>query len=96
MMLQPIAQIYRIACREIPLAPDEKVLFMRLLREISVNAARSRKAWTLKEDFISLWWISIGRFPSLTEPLVCEIIVNWVSKHLPFELTDSDYQFLVN
>lgn len=91
-----ISKTYRQACREIPLLPEEKVLIMRLLREISVNAVRSRKAWTLKEDFISLWWISIGRFPSLTEPLVCEIIVNWVREHLPFELTDADYHFLVN
>lgn len=96
MMLQPISQIYRLACREIILDREQKALFMRLLREISVNAARSRKAWTRKEDFISLWWISIGRFPSLTEPLVCETIVDWVKEHLPFELTDSDYHFLVN
>lgn len=91
-----ISKTYRQACREIPLLPEQKVLFMRLLREISVNAVRNRKAWTLKEDFISLWWISIGRFPSLTEPVTCEIIVDWVRKHLPFELTDSDYHFLVN
>jgi len=80
----------------IALPPEQKILFMHLLREISVNAVRSRKAWTLKEDFISLWWISIGRFPPLTEPLVCEIIVDWVREHLPFELTDLDYHFLVN
>lgn len=96
MMLQPISQIYRLACREIMLPSEEKVLFMRLLREISVNAARSRKAWTVKEDFIALWWISIGRYPSLTEPLLCEVIVDWVRKHLPFELTDSDYHFLID
>lgn len=96
MMLQPISQIYRLACREIVLEPEQKVFFMRLLREISVNAARSRKAWTVKDDFVTLWWMSIGRFPSLTEPLVCETLVDWVRKHLPFELTESDYQFLVN
>ena len=91
-----ISITYRQACREIELAPEQKILFMRLLREISVNAVKSHKAWTLKEDFISLWWISIGRFPALTEPATCEIIVDWVRKHLPFELTDSDHQFLVN
>jgi len=91
-----ISKTYRQACREIALPPEQKILFMHLLREISVNAVRSRKAWTLKEDFISLWWISIGRFPPLTEPLVCEIIVDWVREHLPFELTDLDYHFLVN
>jgi len=94
--MEYISKTYRQACREIALPPEQKVLFMSLLREISVNAARGRKAWTRKEDFISLWWISIGRFPSLTEPLVCEVIVDWVRKHLPFELTDSDYHFLVN
>jgi len=96
MMLQPISQIYRLACREIVLSPEHKELFMRLLRDISVNAARSRKAWTIKKDFMAIWWMSIGRFPSLTEPEVCVIIVEWVRQHLPFELTDSDYEFLVN
>ena len=94
--MEYISKTYRQACREISLPPEQKVLFMSLLREISVNAARSRKAWTRKEDFISIWWISIGRFPSLSEPLICEIIVDWVRRHLPFELTDSDYHFLVN
>jgi len=94
--MEYISKTYRQACREISLPPEQKVLFMHLLREISVNAARSRKAWTIKEDFISLWWVSIGRFPSLTEPKVCETIVDWVKTHLPFELTDSDYHFLVN
>ena len=96
MMLNPIGKTYRLACREIILKPEQKMLFMRLLREISVNAARGRKDWTQKEDFIALWWVSIGRFPSLTEPVVCETIVDWVKQHLPFELTDSDYRFLVN
>lgn len=96
MMLQPISQIYRLACREIVLEPEQKVLFMRLLRDISANAARSRKAWTQKEDFITLWWMSIGRFPSLMEPRVAQTIIDWVSVHLPFDLTQTDYQFLVN
>jgi hypothetical protein len=96
MMLHPISKTYRLACREITLPPEQKLLFMRLLREISVNAAKSRKAWTIKEDFIALWWISIGRFPVLTEPMVCELIVDWVREKLPFELNDSDYQFLIN
>ena len=96
MMLMPISQIYRLACREMILPPEQKALFMRLLREISVNAAKSRKAWMVKEDFIALWWISIGRFPELTEPLVCETIVSWVKQYLPFELTESEYHFLIN
>lgn len=96
MMLQSISQIYRRACREIPLTGDEKAVFMRLLREISVNAARGRKAWTIKEDFITLWWTSIGRFPVLTEPLHAEIVVAWVRSYLPFELTESECEFLTN
>jgi len=95
-MLIPISQVYRRACREIILLPEQKALFMRLLREISVNAARSRKAWSVKEDFITLWWMSIGRFPALMEPAVCEKIVDWVKVYLPFELTEGDYQFLLN
>jgi len=96
MMLMPISQIYRLACREMILPPEQKALFMRLLREISVNAAKSRKAWMVKEDFIALWWISIGRFPALGDPAICEMIVNWVQRYLPFELTESEYQFLIN
>lgn len=94
--MEYISKTYRKACREISLPPEQKALFMCLLREISVNAVRSRKAWTIKENFISLWWVSIGRFPSLTEPLVCAVIVNWVRENLPFELSDTDYHFLVN
>ena len=94
--MEYIGKTYRQACREISLPLEQKVLFMSLLREISVNAAKSRKAWTRKEDFISIWWVSIGRFPSLSEPLICKIIVDWVRQHLPFELTDTDYHFLVN
>jgi hypothetical protein len=94
--MEYISQAYRKACREIALSPEQKMLFMSLLREISVNAVRSRKAWTQKEDFISLWWISIGRFPSLTEPVAAAVIVNWVRANLPFELTDADHQFLLN
>lgn len=94
MMLQPISQIYRHACREIPLSGDDKAVFMQLLREISVNVARSRKAWTIKDDFITLWWMSVGRFqPGL---LPAKIILDWVRVYLPFELTDTDYHFLVN
>jgi len=96
MMLQPISQLYRHACREIPLTGGEKALFMRLLREISVNAARSRKAWTIKEDFITLWWMSTGRFPVAAEQLSVGIILDWVRTYLPFELTDAEYEFLAN
>jgi hypothetical protein len=95
-MLQSISQIYRLACREIKLAPDEKTVFMRLLREISVNAARNRKAWMIKEDFITLWWMSIGRFAVLIEPMQADIVVAWLRTYLPFELTDAECEFLAN
>jgi hypothetical protein len=94
--MEPISKTYRLACREISLPAEEKSLFMRLLREISVNAARSRKDWTKKEDFVTLWWMSIGRFPSLCHHPIGGTIMIWVSKHLPFELTESERQFLVN
>jgi hypothetical protein len=93
-MLHPISKVYRAACREIVLSPREKALFMRFLRELSVNAARSRKCWTLKEDFVALWWVSIAGFPELREPVVCGVILDWVGKYLPFELTEADRRFL--
>jgi hypothetical protein len=83
-----ISQVYRQACREIELPAAEKKLFMRLLREISVNAVRRQKAWNVKEDFITLWFISAGRFPQLSTYGV--VISEWVARHLPFELSDGE------
>ena len=85
--MNSISQVYRQACRDIDLPPKEKDLFMRLLREISVNAVRSQKAWNVKEDFLVLWFISAGRFPELAGSPYSLIISHWVGTQLPFELT---------
>lgn len=82
-----LSQVYRQACREIDLPAAEKALFLKLLREISVNAVRSQKAWHIKNDFIALWFISAGRFPELAASPYSKITSEWVAKHLPFELT---------
>jgi hypothetical protein len=92
--MNSISQIYRQACREIDLPVPEKDLFMRLLREISVNAVRCQKAWHIKEDFIILWFISAGRFPELAENPYSLIISNWVAAQLPFELTEAERRSL--
>jgi hypothetical protein len=85
-----LGQVYRQACREIELPPVEKALFMRLLREISVNAVRRQKAWNIKEDFITLWFISAGRFPELAKSPYAERVSDWIATQLPFELTKDE------
>jgi hypothetical protein len=87
-----LSQIYRQACREIALPATEKALFLKLLRELSVNAVKCQKAWNIKEDFICLWFISFGRFPGLAA--YGEVIVVWVVRHLPFELNEQEIQLL--
>jgi hypothetical protein len=88
--MNTISQVYRQGCREIDLPPAEKDLFMKLLREISVNAVRRQKAWQIKEDFVTLWFISAGRFPALAASPYSIIISHWISNHLPFELTGDE------
>ena len=92
--MNSISKVYRQACREIVLPAAEKELFLKLLREISVNAAHRQKAWHIKEDFITLWFISIGRFPSLAASTYSNIIGNWVAIQLPFELTEDERRSL--
>jgi len=89
-----LSQVYRQACREINLPQAEKALFMRLLREISVNAVRRQKAWHLKEDFITLWFISAGRFPELAASPYGKIISEWICKALPFALNEEEQTLL--
>jgi hypothetical protein len=89
-----ISTVYRVACRDIALPPPEKVLFMRLLREISVNAVRSHKAWQLKDDFITLWFISAGRFPELAAEPYGGLIASWVAAKLPFNLSTEEIKAL--
>jgi hypothetical protein len=85
-----ISQVYRQACREIELPAKEKALFMRLLREISVNSVRSQKAWNIKESFLTLWFISAGRFPELALNPYGRQISEWIVNQLPFELTEEE------
>ena len=89
-----ISQVYRKACREIALPAAEKTLFMRLLREISVNAVRSQKSWNIKEDFITLWFMSVGRFPQLTVNPYAVIISKWIATQLPFDINEQELQLL--
>lgn len=89
-MMRSISQVYRKACREIALPPAEKALFMKLLREISVNAVRSRKDWNKKEDFIALFFISVGRFPELARNPYRLTIGDWAAKYLPFGLNEDE------
>ena len=92
--MNSISQVYRRACREIELPAAEKQLFMRLLREISVNAIRRQLCWSVKEDFMTLWFISAGRFPELAASPYSLIISHWVATQLPFELTADERQTL--
>ena len=89
-----LSQVYRQACREIELLPDGKKLFLKLLRELSVNAVKSQKAWNIKDDFITLWFISIGRFPEFATNDYGKVIVDWVTRQLPFELTEEEQTLL--
>ena len=92
--MNSISQVYRQACREIDLPPAEKELFLKLLREISVNAIRRQKAWHVKEDFMTLWFISVGRFPALAASLHSDTIGKWVAAQLPFDLTEDEQHSL--
>jgi hypothetical protein len=89
-----LSQVYRQACREIALPADEKKLFLKLLRELSVNAVRRQKAWHNKEDFITLWFISAGRFPKLGAHPYGKIIISWVARQLPFDLSEDEQTLL--
>ena len=86
-MMRSISQVYRRACREIIVPPAEKALFMKLFREISVNAVRSRKDWNKKEDFIALFFISVGRLPELAANPYAKDVAGWINDHMPFELS---------
>jgi hypothetical protein len=92
--MNSISQVYRKACREIDLPAAEKALFMKLLREISVNALRSRKDWNKKEEFMSLFFMSAGRFPELAVSPYGKIIGHWIGDKLAFELSAKEKQDL--
>ena len=88
--MNSISQIYRQACREINLPAAEKQLFMKLLREISANAVRRQKACHIKEDFIALWFISVGCFPELGRNPYAECIGEWIAQQLHIELNEAE------
>jgi hypothetical protein len=92
--MNSISQVYRQACRQIDLPAAEKRLFLKLLREISVNAIQRQKAWNIKEDFIALWFISAGRFPELAASPYNKVISEWVAGQLPFELNEEEKSLL--
>jgi len=89
-----LSHVFRQACREIGLPPAEKALFLKLLRELSVNAVRRHKAWHIKEDFITLWFISVGRFPELAANSYSKMISEWVAQQLPFDLNEEEQLLL--
>ncbi|TSJ36564.1 hypothetical protein FO440_22310 [Mucilaginibacter corticis] len=92
--MNSIAQVYRQACRELGLPPEEKQLFLKLLREISTNTIKRKKAWNVKEDFMVLWFISAGRYPELSHSPYRELIDQWIALHLPFELNEHEQALL--
>ena len=80
----------RKACREIKLPANEKRLFMRLLREISVNATLRQSSWQRKEHFLELWAISVNRFPELAQCPYNKCIADWIALELCLPLSDSE------
>lgn len=88
--MNSLSLAYRDARRQIDLPAYEKELFLKLLREISVNAVRRQKVWHIKEDFMTLWFISAGRFPVLAVSPFNTIIGKWVAARLPFELNEDE------
>ena len=84
-----LAVTYRSASKELALLKPDRQLLQKLLRELATNTVMRRKAWSVKEDFLCLWFISTGRFPGLPEA-----ITNWFIPQLPFELTEEEQQLL--
>ena len=81
---------YRNACRELRLEDVDRKLLMRLARELATNTIKRQLAWNVKDQFITLWFISAGRFPEI----VNLPIVDWVAGQLPFELNANEIQLL--
>jgi hypothetical protein len=85
-----LSQVYRQACRELALPYAQQVLLQKVLRELAVNTVRRQLAWNNKEQFITLWFISAGRFPELA----ATPIADWVTRQLRFEITEQELQLL--
>ena len=85
-----LSQVYRQACRELGLPDAQQALLQKLLRELAVNTVRRQLAWNNKEQFITLWFISAGRFPELSGTGIAD----WLAEQLPFELDAEELQIL--
>ena len=81
-----ICVVYRRACRELALNTADRQLLNKLLRELAINTVQQRLAWNIKEQFLTLWFISAGRFPELANTP----ITGWIAKQLPFELNENE------
>jgi hypothetical protein len=88
--MKPLSLICRQCCYENQLPEAEKVLLFKLLREMSINAVQRHKAWQIKEDFLTLWFISAGRYPEISRSPHCATISVWIAALLPFELSEED------
>jgi len=83
-----VCTLYRKGCRE--LTSEECGLLNKLLREMTTNSVQRKLCWNIKSDFLTLWFISAGRFPELaTSP-----IADWMARQLPFELNEQELQLL--
>jgi hypothetical protein len=94
--MNTLSKVYRRACREINLPENEKRLLLKLIREIGVNIVRRQKTWHVKADFITLWFISTGRFPELAAGQYGWRLIQWVAGLLPFELEEDDIRILLS
>lgn len=92
--MNSISLTYRRACRELDLPNAEKTMLSKLLREMSTNADQRKITFQIKENFITLWFISVGRYPEFAKSTYCSIIESWVARQLPFELSEEDKSFL--
>lgn len=76
-----IAALYRSASQELALLNPDRQLLQKLLRELATNTVQRRLAWNIKEQFITLWFVSAGRFPELPQA-----ITDWIIQQLPFKI----------
>jgi hypothetical protein len=83
------ADLYRSASKTLTLQQAGRQLLQKLLRELATNTVQYRLAWNSKTDFLTLWFISAGRFPELPEA-----ITNWFIRQLPFELIEEEQDLL--
>jgi len=92
--MKPISRYYHQACLKMNLPEEIKQLLLRLLRELCTNSVRSRLAWERKESFLTLFFISAGRFPELASGPYQHLIGDWIMQQLPFTLTPQEQELL--